>query len=161
MGITAITFVALGTSLPDTFASKVAATEDPTADAAIGNATGSNCVNVFLGLGLPWMVASIYWQKNGPDEEWRLRYPDLLADYPNGGFAVRAGDLGFAVVVFSMCSCMALATIVYRRMAFRAELGGPKFLKMLTGIFFVLLWFFYVGMASWKVVVGDVSTRDQ
>ena len=35
--ITAITFVALGTSLPDTFASKTAAVMDPYADASIGN----------------------------------------------------------------------------------------------------------------------------
>ena len=48
--VTAITFVALGTSLPDTFASKAATLSDDTADAAIGNVTGSNSVNVFLGL---------------------------------------------------------------------------------------------------------------
>lgn len=30
------------------------------ADNAIGNITGSNSVNVFLGLGLPWLIASIY-----------------------------------------------------------------------------------------------------
>lgn len=60
--VTAITFVALGTSLPDTFASKIAAKNEKTADNAIGNVTGSNSVNVFLGLGLPWLVASIYWQ---------------------------------------------------------------------------------------------------
>ena len=58
--VTAITFVALGTSLPDTFASKAAATAERTADNAIGNVTGSNSVNVFLGLGLPWLIASIY-----------------------------------------------------------------------------------------------------
>ncbi|CAK0836566.1 unnamed protein product [Prorocentrum cordatum] len=50
--ICAITFVALGTSLPDTFASKTAAIQDPIADNSIGNVTGSNSVNVFLGLGL-------------------------------------------------------------------------------------------------------------
>jgi Ca2+/Na+ antiporter len=59
--ITAITFVALGTSLPDTFASKTAAANEKTADNAIGNVTGSNSVNVFMGLGIPWMIASIYW----------------------------------------------------------------------------------------------------
>jgi solute carrier family 8 (sodium/calcium exchanger) len=30
------------------------------ADAAIGNITGSNSVNVFLGLGLPWVIAAQY-----------------------------------------------------------------------------------------------------
>lgn len=57
--LTAITFVALGTSLPDTFASMTAAKQDDYADAAIGNVTGSNSVNVFLGLGIPWFVGSI------------------------------------------------------------------------------------------------------
>ncbi|CAK9077723.1 unnamed protein product, partial [Durusdinium trenchii] len=38
--ITAITLVALGTSLPDTFASRTAAVTDPTADASVGNVTG-------------------------------------------------------------------------------------------------------------------------
>ena len=46
--------------MPDTFASKAAATAEKNADNAIGNVTGSNSVNVFLGLGLPWMIASIY-----------------------------------------------------------------------------------------------------
>ena len=48
--ITAITMVALGTSVPDLFASKEAACGDPYADASIGNVTGSNSVNVFLGI---------------------------------------------------------------------------------------------------------------
>merc|ERR1740130_1530224 len=60
-GITAIPFVALGTSMPDLFASKAAATAEPSAEACIGNVTGSNCVNVFLGLGLPWTIGAIYW----------------------------------------------------------------------------------------------------
>ncbi len=34
----------------DTFASKVAAIEDDCADASVGNVTGSNAVNVFLGM---------------------------------------------------------------------------------------------------------------
>jgi len=63
--VTAITFVAMGTSLPDTFASKQAATESKTADSAIGNVTGSNSVNVFLGLGLPWVIAAIYYKNKG------------------------------------------------------------------------------------------------
>lgn len=60
----AITFVALGTSLPDMFASKSAALQEKHADNAIGNVTGSNSVNVFLGLGLPWLMAAIYHSVN-------------------------------------------------------------------------------------------------
>lgn len=63
--VTAITFVALGTSLPDLFASRTAAVQEKFADNAIGNVTGSNSVNVFLGLGLPWLIAAIYWESKG------------------------------------------------------------------------------------------------
>lgn len=85
--VTAIVFVALGTSIPgeslkqlfqfrwkiynwislssDTFASKVAAIQDKYADASIGNVTGSNAVNVFLGIGVAWSIAAVYHACNG------------------------------------------------------------------------------------------------
>lgn len=44
----------------DTFASKVAAIQDKYADASVGNVTGSNAVNVFLGIGVAWSIAAIY-----------------------------------------------------------------------------------------------------
>jgi solute carrier family 8 (sodium/calcium exchanger) len=92
--ITAITFVALGTSLPDTFASMSAAAQDPTADNAVGNVTGSNSVNVFLGLGLPWLLAAIVWNNEGKSPEWLAKYGEggteahMEAIYPAGGFVV-------------------------------------------------------------------------
>jgi Ca2+/Na+ antiporter len=46
----------------DTFASKVAAIQDEYADASVGNVTGSNAVNVFLGIGIAWTIAAIYHQ---------------------------------------------------------------------------------------------------
>ena len=76
--ITAITFVALGTSLPDTFASMAAAVGDATADASIGNVTGSNSVNVFLGLGMPWTIAAIYWHFGLGGADADARWEDLL-----------------------------------------------------------------------------------
>merc|ERR1719281_2012677 len=95
--ITAITFVALGTSLPDTFASKTAAQQDEYADAAIGNVTGSNSVNVFLGLGLPWFIGACYWAGAHETQlqEWKEKYAatEVPGKYPEGGFAVIAGDL--------------------------------------------------------------------
>merc|ERR1711950_28955 len=84
--VTAITFVALGTSLPDTFASKAAATAERTADNAIGNVTGSNSVNVFLGLGLPWLIAAIYHFSS------------------EDGFEVKAGALTFSVTIYIICA---------------------------------------------------------
>lgn len=61
--VTAITLVAVGTSLPDTFASMSAAQKSEYADSAIGNVTGSNSVNVFVGLGLPWLISAVYASK--------------------------------------------------------------------------------------------------
>lgn len=48
----------------DTFASKVAAIQDSTADNSVGNVTGSNAVNVFLGIGIAWTIASFYHKLN-------------------------------------------------------------------------------------------------
>ncbi|CAF2065948.1 unnamed protein product [Rotaria magnacalcarata] len=131
--ITAISFVALGTSLPDTFASMIAAKNSKTADDAIGNVTGSNSVNVFLGLGLPWLVAAVYWEsKNLP-------------------FTVKAGDLSFSVLVFS-CSCIiGMILLTLRRFLGvfgKAELGGPTIPKYACSIFFVFLWICYLTLSG-------------
>lgn len=49
----------------DMFASKVAAVQDKYADASVGNVTGSNAVNVFLGIGIGWSMAAIYKSYHG------------------------------------------------------------------------------------------------
>lgn len=99
--VTAITLVALGTSLPDTFASQTAARTSEYADSAIGNVTGSNSVNVFLGMGLPWVIATIY---------HRVNY--------GTSYAVPAGSLTFSVIIFLICSIFCFIILVGRRMAF-------------------------------------------
>ena len=147
-GITAITFVALGTSLPDLFASKQAAIGDKTADNSIGNVTGSNSVNVFFGLGFPWTIAAIAWQIKGADDTWRARYahlPHVLAAYPHGAFVVEKGDLAFSVLVFVVCALLTILTILLRR---PAELGGGTATKYATAAFFVFLWLLYVTLSS-------------
>mmetsp|Transcript_15436 Transcript_15436/g.27048 ORF Transcript_15436/g.27048 Transcript_15436/m.27048 type:complete len:833 (-) Transcript_15436:169-2667(-) len=159
--ITAITLVALGTSLPDTFASKAAAEQDPTADNSIGNVTGSNSVNVFLGLGLPWTIGAIFWAASGelaPGHEWLTKYeayPSVVDLYPTGGkFVVIGGSLGFSVIVFCCCAVSCISVFVIRRYtpSIGGELGGPKGPKYLSSVFFVTLWFIYVGMSIWKTL---------
>ncbi len=49
----------------DTFASKISAVNDKTADNSIGNVTGSNAVNVFLGIGIAWTLAAVYHAYHG------------------------------------------------------------------------------------------------
>jgi solute carrier family 8 (sodium/calcium exchanger) len=158
-GLTAITVVALGTSLPDTFASKQAAMEDPYADASVGNVTGSNSVNVFLGLGLPWTLGAIYWEYviGGPNEEWLNRpislssdetYSSYLSVYPNGGFMVPAGDLGFSVAVYSALAVVAVFLFIIRRKAYGGELGGPKLHCYLSSFLFAILWVAYIVLSA-------------
>ena len=60
--------VLISVSSPDTFASKTAAIEDETADNSVGNVTGSNAVNVFLGIGIAWSMAAIYHETGCGDD---------------------------------------------------------------------------------------------
>ncbi|XP_066550289.1 sodium/calcium exchanger 3 [Amia ocellicauda] len=125
--VTAVVFVALGTSVPDTFASKVAAVQDTYADASIGNVTGSNAVNVFLGIGLAWSVAAIYWYMQGKD------------------FVVQAGSLAFSVTLFTIFAFLCITVLLYRRRAhIGGELGGPRNHRLATSGFFVSLWLLYI-----------------
>eukprot|EP00927_Polykrikos_kofoidii_P012136 TRINITY_DN15210_c0_g1_i4.p1 TRINITY_DN15210_c0_g1~~TRINITY_DN15210_c0_g1_i4.p1 ORF type:complete len:1108 (-),score=123.42 TRINITY_DN15210_c0_g1_i4:91-3192(-) len=149
--ITAITLVALGTSLPDTFASKLAAEQDDTADNSIGNVVGSNSVNVFLGLGLPWAMASIYWEIRGPTPEWHAwtfrgkSYSDLFAArYPQGGFVVPAGPLVASVASYTTCALACIFLLFVRRRKYGGELGGPACAQKRDSILLVLMWVVHV-----------------
>ncbi|XP_017074661.2 sodium/calcium exchanger 3 isoform X2 [Drosophila eugracilis] len=126
--VTAILFVALGTSIPDTFASMIAAKHDEGADNCIGNVTGSNAVNVFLGIGLAWTIAAVYHSSHG------------------GIFKVEPGTIGFAVALFCGEALIAVFLIMFRRWhkGIGAELGGPKVSKYISAAILVFLWVFYV-----------------
>lgn len=148
--ITAITFVALGTSLPDTFASKTAAVNDDSADASVGNVTGSNSVNVFLGLGLPWLLATIVHTASDFKSENVLSKGTVIS-FEKGGYPMIAGSLGFSVVLFCICAITCIATVYLRRAVFGYELGGTPFPRTMTGIFFIGLWIIYVVVSSLEV----------
>jgi len=125
-GVTAITFVAIGTSLPDTFASMKAASESRYADAAVGNVTGSNSVNVFLGLGLPWVIAVIY--SRGENEEYKV---------PTKG-------LDLSVVLYLSCSLVGVGILIFRRCTVKGELGGSKGGRCASAVIFTCLWLIYI-----------------
>ncbi|XP_033114906.1 sodium/calcium exchanger 1-like [Anneissia japonica] len=132
--VTAISFVALGTSVPDTFASKVAAVGDKYADASIGNVTGSNAVNVFLGIGIAWSFAAVY---------------HAIKDTT---FKVKAGSLGFSVTLFSLFALVVITILMVRRKlaVIGGELGGPKNYKLMTSITFASVWMVYIILCSFE-----------
>uniref|UniRef100_A0A671KL96 Solute carrier family 8 member 2a n=1 Tax=Sinocyclocheilus anshuiensis TaxID=1608454 RepID=A0A671KL96_9TELE len=129
--VTAVVFVALGTSIPDTFASKVAAKQDQYADASVGNVTGSNAVNVFLGIGVAWSISAVYWEVKGQV------------------FHVEPGSLAFSVTLFTIFAFINIGVLMLRRRpSVGGELGGPKTLKVLTSLFFLGLWLLYITFSS-------------
>ncbi|CAL4060883.1 unnamed protein product [Meganyctiphanes norvegica] len=140
--INAIAIVALGTSVPDTFASKVAAQQDPYADASVGNVTGSNAVNVFLGIGIAWTMAAVYHWSQGTV------------------FEVLPGNLAFSVTLFCVEAFIAITVMMIRRHPkIGGELGGPKIPKIITSIFLAFLWFFYVFMSTLEAydIIGSIE----
>ena len=95
--------------------------------------TGSNSVNVFLGLGLAWLVASIYHAAKGDT------------------FEVAGGEsLGFSVVIFCVFAVLCIIVMMVRRYMpqVKGELGGPLIYKIITASFFVLLWVVYIILSS-------------
>ncbi|CAL8099908.1 unnamed protein product [Orchesella dallaii] len=143
--VTAIAFVALGTSIPDTFASKVAAIQDEYADASVGNVTGSNAVNVFLGIGIAWTIATFY-HEYIKDLTGCVDRPGYVC----GKFNVDPGSLAYSVFLFCSCAGVAIFVMLLRRLPQLGggELGGPPKFKYPTSILFFCLWLFYVTMSS-------------
>ncbi|CEF61835.1 Sodium/calcium exchanger 2 [Strongyloides ratti] len=129
--VTAVSLVALGTSIPDTFASKTAAIQDKYADSSIGNVTGSNAVNVFLGIGIAWAIAAFYHSRNGTQ------------------FKVNAGSLAFSVTLFVIGSSICIGLLMYRRSRknIGGELGGPAKTKIISGCIFIAVWLMYLTLS--------------
>ena len=88
-----------------------------------GNVTGSNAVNVFLGLGTPWLMATIYWIRpydaaSDLGKKWFTKYnamfgeekwfQDVLDGTTNMVYVSPAGDLGPSVATFV---CLAMSCV--------------------------------------------------
>ena len=117
----------------DTFASKVAAINDDTADASIGNVTGSNGVNVFLGIGIGWTIAA------------------LKHAFTNSTFKVEPGSLAFSVTVYCVFAFVAIIVIVVRRNPYiGGELGGPRTAKIVTTTLLMCLWLGYLLLSAFE-----------
>ncbi|XVE73336.1 hypothetical protein DITRI_Ditri11bG0109500 [Diplodiscus trichospermus] len=130
--VIAFTALAAGTSWPDLVASKVAAERQITADSAIANITCSNSVNIYVGIGLPWLIDTAY-------NFIVYREPLRIKN---------AEGLSFSLLVFFSTSVGCIVVLVVRRLVLGAELGGPRFWAWVTSAFFMLLWLVFVVLSS-------------
>ncbi|GFP80641.1 magnesium/proton exchanger [Phtheirospermum japonicum] len=108
--VIAFTALAAGTSWPDLVASKIAAERQLTADSAIANITCSNSVNIYIGIGVPWLINTSY---------------NFIA-YKKPLRIENARGLSFSLLMFFATSVGCIGVLVLRRCTLGAELGGPK-----------------------------------
>src|SRR4051794_10803620 len=102
---------------------------------------GSICINVFLGLGVPWLFCAIYRESRGEV------------------FVVDTRELYWCVVIYVGLSIVSTATLLLRRnltICGRAEFGGPKTMKICCGVFMFLLWILYVAL-TWLKTASVIS----
>ncbi|PQQ03109.1 magnesium/proton exchanger [Prunus yedoensis var. nudiflora] len=133
--VIAFTALASGTSWPDLVASKIAAERQITADSAIANITCSNSVNIYVGIGVPWLIDTAY-------NFFVYKEPLRIEN---------AAGLSFSLLVFFSTSVGCIAVLVIRRLTLGAELGGPRLWAWITFVFFMLLWLIFVVLSSLKV----------
>merc|ERR1712194_785080 len=130
------------------------------ADNAVGNVTGSNAVNVFLGVGISWTLGALYWQREGVTDTW-LRYEhggksfkDLFLDkHPEGGFFVDTSTLPFSVGIYSVCAFLCLGLLAYRRHLYGGELGGPQHAQYRDSSLFASLWVIFIVCTAVRSVI--------
>ncbi|KAK0580268.1 hypothetical protein LWI29_000110 [Acer saccharum] len=130
--VIAFTALAAGTSWPDLVASKIAVERQTTADSAIANITCSNSVNIYVGIGVPWLINTAY---------------NFIA-YREPLRIQNAEGLSFSLLVFFSTSVGCIAVLVFRRLTLGAELGGPRFWAWVTCVYFMLLWVIFVVLSS-------------
>ncbi|GFY98699.1 magnesium/proton exchanger [Actinidia rufa] len=133
--VIAFTALAGGTSWPDLIASKIAAERQTTADSAIANITCSNSVNIYIGIGIPWLIDTAY---------------NFIA-YREPLRINNAEGLSFSLLVFFATSVGCIAVLVFRRLTLGAELGGPRLWAWVTSVYFMSLWLIFVVLSSLKV----------
>lgn len=108
---TALAFVSAGTSLPGLFVSRLAIMHDDNAQSALENMCGSNSVNVFIGLGVPWLIGSLY---------------HAFAPHGKGVYEVPAGGLSFAVALYCGVGVLCVVFQLFRRFVVGADFGGAS-----------------------------------
>eukprot|EP00850_Spirogloea_muscicola_P003048 SM000012S25310 [mRNA] locus=s12:228229:231058:- [translate_table: standard] len=131
--VIAITILATGTSWPDLVASKIAADHESTADSAIANINASNSINVFVGIGIPWLLTAIY-------DRVKLHQ----------AYKVPASGLTFSLFTYFGTFIACVLFVFWRRRVLGGELGGPRGWAWVSSFFFLTLWFIFLLLSCLK-----------
>lgn len=121
-GVLAITLIAVGTGLQDAITSYRAASRSKTADASIGNLLGVNAATLLLGLGIPWVIGVVFY-----DKQEQSIFPQP-----------RAGML-FAIALYMITTIAGLFVVAVRRCS-GGEIGGSVVGRYLSALVLLLLW---------------------
>jgi Ca2+/Na+ antiporter len=147
----AVLGIAVVLAIPDTFSAYKAAvsTESKYADACIGMVAGSNAVAIFVGLGLPWVNATIYhWAKY--DQSFYIGKQSTV-------------EITFALILFLGCSAVCYIMLFFRRLFVGGELGGSPLVRTISGCIMFFLWVFFVVMNAFHctgVIQVDLNTAN-
>ena len=124
--ITAIIFVALGTSIQNLFTSIRAAYKSRYADSALAIIPICSWVNVFVGLGLSWIVAIIYYESK------------------NKAYSVPASTLGLEALMFFIFAAVTYILLLLKRWITGGEIGGNMAIRWLVFAVMAIMWILFI-----------------
>jgi len=128
--ILALIMVSVGTSINNLKSSMKSAVSNKSADDVFLPTVAANAANIFVGLGLPWTIATIY------------RYANDQGSLVIG--QVEVFDINFAVVTFLCCALVTALVLGLRRYCLGGELGGPRFSKYFSSFMMSFLWTIFI-----------------
>jgi solute carrier family 8 (sodium/calcium exchanger) len=142
-GIQALVLVAVGLSMPDLSLSRSAAKKSAHADASVSLASSASAASIFVGLGLPWTIATLYhWMKY--DQAFYV-----------GKF--ETADMAFSLAVLGVCTLISLAILALRRRISGGEIGGAA--RFFSGTILILLWVVFIASSNLNSY-GYLGQRD-
>mmetsp|Transcript_3160 Transcript_3160/g.7392 ORF Transcript_3160/g.7392 Transcript_3160/m.7392 type:complete len:1417 (-) Transcript_3160:521-4771(-) len=162
--IIAFAVIAVGTSVPDLHGTAKAAREQETADDSVNSLFGSVAVNIFLGLGIQFLVGAFYWQTFASDSSIRGNANvALLRHHANHGgttgsldqFQYPATDFAFTLGAFLVLLFFVVLHLWGRRSEFGGELGGPKHAQYSSAVFLVWMFVFFLAAVIWRVETAE------
>merc|ERR1719153_99942 len=128
--LTGFLLVSITFNLPNLIAAKIAAAEEEDADLPLICLLTGNGLTASLGFGLPWFMASIYWES----------YGDV--------FHFNAWNLEFSTKLFLYFAPIVFVILFIRRCCAGGELGGSTVWNIITTIIFLLLWVVFTILIS-------------